>query len=298
MRFCPQYKNIPSTVIKCPEGAKEVVKRLVSEEGRINSATKLAELHELKDHVFRARVDRPPWDLSSIVETKVLRSRAAGIVDQQQRVGTADVQDADNSADDSNGSGSDSDHDDNRAHPGNSSQSQGEVEPSRTSAEDDGRENPKQTDTANNKAPIPSTQLSYEVGQFVVVNVDDKDEDDSKSSGVSHAASTFWVARITGLVKKKTEHFVRQLRVHWFDIDEDKKEEDRVSPLDEQYYPSYRALEKRRKVSSLSSKSRSAPVSVPNTDTIDTDTVRMTFDTLKKDHTLPVSVKKELASSN
>lgn len=53
--FLPELQKIPPTKIRCPKGIGEIHKRFLLEKNDINAADKLAELHVLRDHVFRTR---------------------------------------------------------------------------------------------------------------------------------------------------------------------------------------------------------------------------------------------------
>ncbi len=69
LNFCPDLRKTPTLSISCPDGINKVTQRFISEEGRINNSDKMIDLQELRDFVFRERVDEFHWDISAIVET-------------------------------------------------------------------------------------------------------------------------------------------------------------------------------------------------------------------------------------
>ena len=101
------------------------------------------------------------------------------------------------------------------------------------------------------------------------------------------------MAKIIGTEKKTKEQFVRKVVVHWYDIEQSK--EGTINPLEAKYFPGYIQGPKRRRVTNLSSSTRSVPKREPWTQTLDTDTILMTFDSLKRNHTLPLNVVNKLS---
>lgn len=78
IRNVPDLRNTPPNSIKCPDGAREVELRFRSEEGRINSSSKMATLRDTASGVFLTREEKFHWDLSSIIEMKTILSPKAG----------------------------------------------------------------------------------------------------------------------------------------------------------------------------------------------------------------------------
>ena len=64
----PNISHTPYLNIPCPDGLREVTKRLDTEEGRVKNIQKMIELHALRDFVFQSRTDRFHWDMSNSVE--------------------------------------------------------------------------------------------------------------------------------------------------------------------------------------------------------------------------------------
>lgn len=67
LAFAPDLSLTPPTRIVCPNGSYEITKRIVSEEGRINSTEKLQSLYALRDYVFKEREEPFQWNLSHSV---------------------------------------------------------------------------------------------------------------------------------------------------------------------------------------------------------------------------------------
>lgn len=317
LRFCPEYQNPPSTVIKCPEGKDEVIKRLSSEEGRINNCQKVLELHNLKDFVFSDRTDKFHWDLSTAIELKVQQAQraAARRRENAQRdsgpvgeVGREGVSDHD---DDINVGpvveSYDFDEEDeiipdlrpqDMASPADDAPSAADGAPSAADdapsheAPSDQRPVSTQMPAKEKNIPAPSTTLNYEVGNFVVVKLDNSDDEEQ---GAGDTNLEFGIGRITEVEKQKGEQFARRLRIHWYDTDSKTGNKD---PLSAKFFPCYREVtkksDKRRKSSTLSNRTRASGTSEPWTDLVDTDTIVLTFFALKKNHGLPQSVQNKL----
>lgn len=292
LRFCPSLKNFPSTVIQCPDGKDDFIKRLASEEGRINDAQKMLDLEDLKEHVFRDRIDKAHWDLSNIIETKEMRLIEAAKSRLRKTSTHRSVEQINNGNDDADASQEEIQIEVQSTNQYQNQGAQSEVNASEinqagarnaTGLSSNGiqktRSPPKRVDP-------PSTQVNYCIGNFVLVNTGTKDS--------SSASSTeFWVAKIIGIEKKKDEAFVRSIRVHWYDQDL-KKGDVNVNAVNGKYFPSYKSGPKRQKTTPLSSRTRRSPNMTAWHQTIDTDTVVMTFESLKKNHTLPMNVQNRL----
>lgn len=66
--FCPSLLETPPITTKAPPDLHEVNHRLRSEEGRINSSDKMAELYLLRDRIYKKRTDSFHWDVSTGLE--------------------------------------------------------------------------------------------------------------------------------------------------------------------------------------------------------------------------------------
>ena len=58
IRFAPDISRTPATIISCPTGREEVMKRVQSEEGRIGSRREINELMDIVHFVFQNRTDQ------------------------------------------------------------------------------------------------------------------------------------------------------------------------------------------------------------------------------------------------
>lgn len=84
---CPSLLETPSTTTNPPPDLNEVNQRLRSEEGRINSTDKMADLYSLRDRIYQARTDSFHWDVrtglelshwSTPIENNIIISVGAG----------------------------------------------------------------------------------------------------------------------------------------------------------------------------------------------------------------------------
>jgi len=66
--FTPDLKKTPPTSSVCPPDRHQVNERLRSEETRVNSAAKMAELRNLRDEVYESREDPFHWNLHEAFE--------------------------------------------------------------------------------------------------------------------------------------------------------------------------------------------------------------------------------------
>ena len=69
LKFAPDLRKTPITVLISPENGRKVSDRIDSEVGRINDDEKVNALRALRDDVYRYREMRFHWDLSECVET-------------------------------------------------------------------------------------------------------------------------------------------------------------------------------------------------------------------------------------
>ena len=298
LRFCPNFRNIPSTVVTCPEGKDEVMKRLASEEGRVNSATKMRELHELKDSVFADRVDKPHWNLQNIVEMKALLSKKPPVSNEEEVPNDDEFQPSNPGQTSINELESqvlesyDFDDDIEQENPTPPTTSAlptpqtSSTLPAQASAPQPTKRTRVSGPTPAVRRTQPSTQVTYTLGHFVILKL----ESETNQSTGNHELG---VAKIVAVEKNDGEEFARRLKVHWYDVEESNTS---GSPLSGKFFPCYNNTEKRRRVTSLSSQNRRAPTQVPWTDIVDTDAVVITFTGLKKNRMLPVNVQNKLTS--
>jgi len=270
LKHCPDLNKTPSLKITCPVGYNDVTKRIQAEEGRINNIDKMIHLTELRDFVFKSRVDEFHWDLSEAAETEHINKHRS-----------------------SSGNGEDVDE----IQP----QVQAERNSNRTSITQpiDVSSNPPNANVASkvrgvldvkNKVDIACSskhvsgalsRVSYVVGSFVAVQTDE----DSASPG----SQTFWIGKVLDTVNQCGESYVKRLKVHWYDMA--RKEE----PLQGQYHPCYNSSKSKVSCSGTRKVAR-RKLQVPFVDMVDTDTVIVSFQNLTKRNTLPLSVQKKLST--
>ena len=71
LKFAPDLKRTPPTVIEPPNGVEDVTARICSVEGKINDENKYRELIQLREHIYQnRREDRFHWDLRISPEHK------------------------------------------------------------------------------------------------------------------------------------------------------------------------------------------------------------------------------------
>ncbi len=275
LKFCPDLKKIPPLKIKCPDGEKKVIDRLVSEEGRVNDTDKMSELHELRQFVFRNRVDEFHWDLSTAVEV----SRCTYYGSNTQHVD--DDYDMENIADSVNNEEDQimpvlsSNTNTNR--PNMSSFAQPPLALTNLEASVNMNE-PRDSIKALKTSDKPASRFTYDAGSFVAVQPDD---------GTQGSSAQFWIGKVVSVIKGKGETLVRELKVHWYSPS---KEDE---PLQSDYHPLYEAKTKKIKQGN-SRKIARRDLKTPWIDQIDTDCILISFNSLTKKHCLPLSVKKKL----
>jgi len=76
----PDLNKTPSMVLKGPPNKEEVLKRLVSEETRINSVTAMKALRDLVDDVYTPKTEKFHWDTKADIEAKRTSSSEVGIL--------------------------------------------------------------------------------------------------------------------------------------------------------------------------------------------------------------------------
>ncbi len=129
----------------------------------------------------------------------------------------------------------------------------------------------------------PANKFNYVKNTFVAVRSDET------SSSTQNQKKSFWIAKVMDSEKEDDESFARKLKIHWYNAtDEDE-------PLYTSYYPYYMVKSQRRK-GLKSRKYTRQELNIPMIDTIDTDTVLVSFDSLTTKRTLPISVQKKLST--
>lgn len=255
LRHLPNLSQTPNLNIKCPDGRDKINKRLESEEGRINSSDKMIELHALRDFVFQDRVDSFHWDLPNCVESG-----------PQQDVQQNDF-----------------------------GEERNDISKECTDQGSGGRKRGQGASHSDVPAPAPSltpgsssaepySKFNYSLDTFVLVQPDV--ETNSKSI-------PFWVGRVVELFNDRNSHYVRRLRVHWYDDNSNRTRGTDYSTY--KFHPCYiENPDKARGRKVRPSKVARQDLRVPNRDIIDTDTVIVAFESLTRRHNVPLSALKQL----
>ena len=268
LRHCPNLALTPILSIECPDGLDNINKRLVSEEGRINSTEKMIQLHKLRDFVFAARNDEFHWDLSRTVETefcglyKIVRTQGhteaaegdVGITNDDILPQSTPVND--------------------------------DFQPSGTTAHVEEVQSvaSSRNSTVHTELDEPISKVSYSIGSFVIVQHDGA----SNSTG-----RKIWVAKVVEVIQNDRYSYAKRLRVHWFD--RTKKTNDGRDILQATFQPCYQESNKKiRKLNKVSDISRQR-VEQSWCDVIDTDTVLVSFPKLTARNSLPLSVQSQLS---
>lgn len=268
LRGCPDLSKTPNLQIKCPDGLNDVNKRFWTEEQRINDVDKMIELSDLRDFVFKARVDPFHWDLSTSVETEFERTRNPEELCDEDDAITERQSDVDNTEM----------VEDDAITPVHAQASQSPSVNSNNNAGIEGN-------SAQHSSSEPNNRVDYCPGSFVVVQNDDDD---------STSAIGFWVAKVLSVVKEGESNYAAKIKVHWYDHDSNVS--DSPDALVAKYHPCYqRATSKRARRDGSSSKTNRKELQKPWLDTIHTDTVTVSFEKLTKRNTLPLAVQKKLA---
>ncbi len=277
LKFCPDLRKMPSLKISCPENVRKVTERFASEEGRINDSDKMIALYELRDFVYRDRTDLFHWDLSTAVETEFCgsyrHSEASDIGNTVPIVGSNNQQDAATSSTIQGEDEIQAVEQDSRIRVGGVVQNT-----NKTTKASSGRK------VEGEKMEAPSSKVTYDIGSFVAIRKDDVSNNDD--------GSPFWIAKIVDVFSKPGETFARRLKVHWFDTQTNRKDE---NPLICRFFPCYNSrtqnASKRRKLTR-------SDLQIAWTDIVDTDVVVLVFDGLTKRNLLPLSVQKRLAQQS
>ena len=302
LKFPPDLKLTPPLKVECPRGLDKVSKRLCSEEERINNVDNLIDLHKLRDFVFADRLDTFHWDISpyshdiareasndtdAVVDTEIAMKSDYPCDDNSENDGVYGDSDKDYSSDISDDDDSSVNEDESDDVDGNGGDNSGNKRASRGTKVRNRRQAGARKATINGKSAKrrkePNNKLDYAVNSFVVVN---------SGEGKSESKDTlkFLVGKVVSVERPPNSKYVSRLKVHWYDCD-DKTNVD----LDAKYSPFYgEAVTKRAKVTTSSAKPSRKKLKVPICDSIDTDCVLVSFDSLTKHRKLPVSVQKKL----
>lgn len=274
LRSFPDLSLTPQLKITCPDGVNEINKRFCSEEERINDADKLIELHELRDFVFQERTDTFHWDLTQCVETEHLRSaRNAPPPPTTTNTHTDEI----------------------------TAQLQPRSSAEHASASANGQTETRHTATSeqhplasnSTESHAPHTKVDYLVGSFVIVkHASDIGGDVGTNVAGGSNAENFWVAKVLEVTKNPNTNYVTKLRVQWFD--RQNYGDESISALQDKYHPCYQARKRRKQAASTSKVSRQK-LQNAWTDTIDTDTVIVSFEKLTKRHNIPLATQKRMA---
>ena len=145
----------------------------------------------------------------------------------------------------------------------------------------------------SNQRPAPHTKADYPVGSFVIVkhaSCDDEYEDEAVTAHDSQ--KHFWVAKVLQVTKNLNTNYASQLTVQWYDCDN--PDDEAIEPLQDKYHPCYRP-KKKRKLQKSNAKLPRQQLQEAWKDTIDTDTVLVSFDKLTKRHNIPLATQKKMA---
>ena len=234
-----------------------------SEEGRVGDVRKMVKLHELRDFVFRDRVDKFHWELSNSVETEHVRYQSptlTGNTDGHKDTDTPAIAD----------------------HP--EPEVQDTVGNDIRSDEAGGqRDHNLSSSNSAGSSYEPATKVDYPIGSFVVVQAALED---------AQKKTKYWVGKVVAVEKKKDSGYVVKLRVHWHDDDNPHRNCDDMFTY--KFHPCYRAQKrKKRRVNSISEPCHQE-LQQPWCGRIHTDTVVVCFNSPAKGNTLPLSFQKKL----
>ena len=322
LRDCPNIINTPPLVISCPEGLAEVTKRFDSEEGRINNIDKMISLHELRDFVFRQRVDDFHWDTESCVELEFIRTSHNTNNDNDAaacRTPSKRANESDQRPRHSNPTSSDDAHDHesedeiqvrhvkprplNSARDPQSSTPQTRRELQREAhqpgpqtlaphaqAPQPQSSSPTSQPQPSAPAPQPRTKVNYTKGSFVIVRKAQTTRDTS-----AEKTQKFWVGKVLEVRKMKGAKFASTLWVHWYDKEESPNSNESTEYLKSRFSPCYcTPTEDPPSKKSKTSRSTKMANQTPWRDYIDTDSVEVAFDGLTKKRYIPLQAIKQL----
>ena len=263
LRFCPDLRKTPALRVVCPEGIENITKRLDSEEGRINDPQKMTQLCTLRDFVFRARVDDFHWDLRCTFETEI-----CGMYQSTNTTNTSHGH-----IDLGEGSAIDSQL---RAH------SQYADDDNLDDVQPQNERHESLTDASTSNEPL--SRQDYTVGHYVLVRHD----------GPSSASNrNMWLGQIVSVNRESGRSYAHSLKVHWYD--RSTSTNDGRDILQCTFNACYQQRVRKSKKTSKSSLSRQR-LDEPWMDTIHTDTVIVTFESLTKRRCLPLSVQSKVLS--
>ncbi len=271
---CPDISETPPLHISCPDGLEEVNKRLWSEDERINNADKTIELHELRDFVFRNRVDPFHWDMNVAIENEYMHTEKSG----------------GSKTDKAEGQVGDSDEIRNEAYEHCEVSNHVQLDGAHGNVHTDPPTiAPQNVNRIINTSTsdVPNNIFDYQVGSFVLVRCGDEDENEIESRA-------FWVAEVIEVIKEGASNYATHLKVHWFD--HDNKTNGARDAFSAKYHPCYRCPKKKNQKQGAITKAARRDLQLPHYDQIHTDTVLVSFAGLTRNSTIPLSTQKKLAN--
>ena len=132
----------------------------------------------------------------------------------------------------------------------------------------------------------PNSKHDYEIGHFVLVR---------HECPYSSSSRNLWLGQISQVNRKKDNDYAHSLKVRWFD--RSASSNDGRNILHAVFDPCYRPVKKKARKSFKSSFSIRQKKDEAWTDTIHTDTVKVTFTSLTKRRSIPLSVQSKIASA-
>ncbi len=277
LKFCPDLRKTPQLKICCPDGIDVITKRFQSEEGRINNTEKMIDLYELRDFVFKARIDSFHWDLEEAVETEQIRKNRRSSLNEED---IEDIQPQQNDSIESNVTHNRTNH--NLQNQPSSSSIGGN-----NGIDDVDRICPESAEALNSKSvkhtstATPISRVTYSAASFVAVRTEE--------NGISNQGKVFWIGKVLSTENESGETYAKKLKVHWYDATS------KEDPLSSHYHPCYNTAKKQSTCGSTKKVAR-RKLQQSFVDIIHTDTVIVSFQSLTKRHTLPLTVQKKLAS--
>ena len=278
LRFCPDLRKTPSLSISCPEGVENITKRINSEEGRINDPSKVQDLLDLRDFVFRARVDEFHWRVDEIVETASCRMYP------RQKGGASSSHQIDL------GEGTHLDPELGMFSPElpRNGDEEDTVQPHLSTPATLAIASQKTSSVASREAETVNKQI-YVIGHFVVIRNDDDDDGADSAS-----CKKIWIGQVLQVNKKEGQNYAHSLKVHWFDRSD--ASNDGRDILRAVFNPCYQPTKRKMRKASKGTLTLRQKIDEPWTDIVHTDTVLMTFPSLTKRRCLPLAVQSKILS--
>ena len=280
LRHFPDIANTPPLNIDCPDGLKEVTKRLESEDGRVD-IDKMISLHNLRDFVFRKRVDNFHWTLSSCVETEFQRrinhnnEDGESELDEDDEIMPVTMTKPTSTSKNTSTRGAAQ----NRSLPLTES-AQSTLDPSTA-----GADNQAHASLASGTESEPTTKVTYDIGTFVIVRT-------PKSKASTRV--NFWMGKVVEVIKESNSNYASKIKVLWYDKE---KGTDNSTPLaNVKFGPCYRCPTPQKKNTASTSRITKKQKAVQWFDIIDTDSVKVSFESLTKKRTIPLNVQKKISS--